>query len=231
MNNEVRILIADDHPIVRRGLRQVIESDAGLKVVAEAEDGEAALAMIEEAKPQIAVLDIDMPKLDGFGVARGILRKRFPIEIIFITIHAEEDLFNEAMDLGAKGYLLKESAVTDIVKGIRAVAAGEHFISSRLTAYLLSRRGRAERLAGQTPLLSDLTPTELRILKMIAEYKTSKEIAEELFISYRTVENHRTNICRKLDLHGSNALLKFAIKNLGRGQWSGAGGQGGKGIL
>jgi DNA-binding NarL/FixJ family response regulator len=211
MTHEIRIVIADDHPVVRKGLRQVIEGDPELKVVAEADNGEAALAQIQELKPAIAVLDIDMPKLDGFAVAREIQKKRLPVQVVFLTIHGQEDLFHAAMDLGVKGYILKESAVTEIASGLRAVAAGRHYVTASLTAYLLARRSRAQAFAQSRPGLNDLTTTERRILRMIADSKSSKEIAAELFIHYRTVENHRTNICQKLGLHGHNALLKFAL--------------------
>ncbi|MGH9845429.1 MAG: response regulator transcription factor [Blastocatellia bacterium] len=213
MANEITILIADDHPIVRRGLKQVIESDPMLVVVAEADDGEAALVQIEALKPRIAVLDLDMPKLDGFGAAREIQKRRLPVEIVFLTMHGEEDLFHAAMDLGAKGYILKESAATEIVNGLRAVAAGQHYVTPSLTAYLLHRRGRAQAFEQRQSNLGDLTPTERRVLQMVAHHKSSKEIAAELFIHYRTVENHRTNICQKLGLHGHNALLKFALQH------------------
>ena len=115
MTNDIRIVIADDHPIVRRGLVQVIQDDPLLKIIAEADDGETALARIEEMIPQIAVLDVDMPKLDGFGVAREIQKRRLPVEVVFLTIHGEEDLFHATMDMGAKGYILKESAAIEIV--------------------------------------------------------------------------------------------------------------------
>jgi DNA-binding NarL/FixJ family response regulator len=213
MANEIRIVIADDHPIVRRGLRQVIEGDPQLKIIAEADGGEAALAQIRELRPDIAVLDIDMPQPDGFAVVKEIQKLRLPIEVVFLTLHSEEDLFHTAMDLGAKGYILKESAVTEIVNGIKAVAAGQHYVTPSLTAYLLTRRSRARAFEESQPNLADLTPTERRILQMIADYKSSKEIAAELFIHYRTVENHRTNICQKLGLHGHNALLKFALQH------------------
>lgn len=213
MADEVRILVADDHPLLRKGLRQVIESDPKLKVIAEAGDGEAALAQIQELKPDIAVLDLDMPKLDGFGVAREIQIKKIPVRIVFLTIHSEEDLFHAAMDLGAKGYILKESALTEITHGLRAVAEGQHYFTASLTAYLLNRRSRAAALAQSHPALNDLTPTERCVLRAVAGYRSSKDIAAELFLHYRTVENHRTNICRKLGLQGSNALLKFALKH------------------
>ena len=213
MTDEVRILVADDHPVLRKGLRQVIESDPKLKVIAEAGDGEEALAGIQELKPDIAVLDLDMPKLDGFGVAKEIQRRKIPVRIVFLTIHSEEDLFHAAMDLGAKGYILKESALTEITHGLWAVAQGQHYVTASLTAYLLNRRSRAEALAQSLPGLNDLTPTERRVLRAVAGYRSSKDIAAELFLHYRTVENHRTNICRKLGLQGSNALLKFALEH------------------
>jgi DNA-binding NarL/FixJ family response regulator len=208
---EINIVIADDHPIVRQGLRQVIEAARGLRVVAEAEDGQAALAWIQVHKPDIAVLDIDMPKMDGFAVARAIRDQQLGAAVIFLTIHREEDFFNEALDIGAQGYVLKDSAIVDIVTSIRAVASGHHYTSPAMTSSLISRRQRAATFRRQKPTLDDLTPTERRILHLIADYKTSKEIADELSISYRTVETHRTNICSKLEIHGSHGLMKFAL--------------------
>ena len=212
MISEIRIVIADDHPIVLKGFRQVIEGDPQLKVVAEAGDGEAALERIQELNPDIAILDVDIPKLDGFGVAREIRKRRLSVEVVFLTIHDEEDLFHSAIDLGAKGYILKESAVIEIATGLRAVAAGQFYVTASLMPYLLHRRNLAQDLTKTRPSLTELTATERRILQMVADSKSSKEIAGELFIHYRTVENHRTNICQKLGLRGHNALLKFALQ-------------------
>jgi len=213
MATRIRIVIADDHPVLRKGLRQVIEADPSLQVVAEADDGETALAQLEELQPQIAVLDIDMPKLDGFAVMKEIQRRRLGIDVVLLTLHSDEVLFNEAMDLGAKGYILKESAVSDIVSGIQAVAAGRHYVTSSLTAHLIRHRSREQAFARRRPSIADLTVTERRILRMIARGQSSKEIAAELFIHYRTVENHRTSIGQKLGLHGHNAVLKFALEH------------------
>ncbi len=211
MDEEIRILIADDHPIVRKGLRLSVEEDAGLKVVAEASDGEMALALIKKLRPQIAVLDIDMPKLDGLGVAREIARQKLDAKIIFLTFHADEDLFRSAMSLGSKGYILKDSASQEIVAGVRAVASGRPYISSAITEKLL----HPPEAAPKDTLTAHLTPTERRIMRLIADGKSSKEIGAELSIHYRTVENHRTNMCRKLNLEGegANALLRFALQN------------------
>lgn len=213
MSNEISIVIADDHPIVRKGLRQIIEADVRLKVLAEADDGEAAVALIEELKPEIAVLDVDMPRLDGFGVARELQKRRIQVKIVFLTIHSEEDLFQAAMDLGVSGYILKDSAIFEIVNGIKAVSEGKYFVTPSLTSFLIGRNRRVQNSEQNTPNLARLTPTERSIVQMIADYKSSKDIAAELFIHYRTVETHRTNICQKLDLHGHNALLKFALEH------------------
>ena len=213
MATRIRIVIADDHPVLRKGLRQVIEADPSVQVVAEADDGETALAQLEELQPQIAVLDIDMPKLDGFAVMKEIQRRRLVIDVVLLTLHSDEVLFNEAMDLGAKGYILKESAVSDIVSGIQAVAAGRHYVTSSLTAHLIRHRSREQAFARRRPSIAALTVTERRILRMIARGQSSKEIAAELFIHYRTVENHRTSIGQKLGLHGHNAVLKFALEH------------------
>jgi DNA-binding NarL/FixJ family response regulator len=192
---------------------QVIESDPRIKVVAEADDGEAALTQIEMLKPHVAVLDIDMPKLTGLAVAREIQKRKLLVEIVFLTIHGEEDLFQAAMDCGAKGYLLKDTALTEIVKALRAVADGQHYVTPSLTAYLVRRRRQSQAFGAQQHGLQALTSTERRILMMVADGKSSRTIAGELFVHHRTVENHRTNICQKLSLHGPNALFKFALQH------------------
>jgi DNA-binding NarL/FixJ family response regulator len=212
VDDEIRILIADDHPIVRKGLRLSVEEDPGLKVVAEASDGEMAVMMIKKHRPHIAVLDIDMPKLDGLGVAREIARQKLDTKVIFLTFHCDEDLFRTAVSLGSKGYILKDSASQEIVAGVHAVASGRSYISSAITEKLLHPQPTPE---PKNTLTSNLTPTERRIMRLIADGRSSKEIGAELSIHYRTVENHRTNICRKLNLEGegANALLRFALQN------------------
>jgi DNA-binding NarL/FixJ family response regulator len=212
MEGVIRILIADDHPLMRRGLRLSIEEDPGLEVVGEASDGEMALDLVVQHKPDVALLDIEMPKLDGIGVAREIVKRGLKTEVIFLTLHSDPAFFQTAMSLGSKGYILKDSAVQEVVVGIRAVAEGRPYLSSAITAALLQKKPAAKPTQEWT---ANLTPTERRIMKLIANGKTSKEIGGELSIHYRTVENHRTNICRKLELEGegANALLRFALQN------------------
>jgi DNA-binding NarL/FixJ family response regulator len=213
MRADIRVLIADDHPVLRAGLKQVVEADPRVQVVGEADNGLSALEQLDALKPDIAVLDIDMPGLDGFGVLREIQKRRLAAHVIFLTFHADEELFAEAMDLGAKGYILKESALSGIAEGIRAVASGHLYVTPSLTALLLRRRSRAQEFETREPGLAALTPSERRILRLIARGDTSKEIAGQLCVHYRTVENHRLNIAQKLGLNGHNAVLKFALRH------------------
>jgi len=203
MTNEIRIVIADDHPIFRQGLLKVIEADSVVRVVGEADDGESALARIAELQPDVVVLDINMPPPDGLAVARSLRQQQLPVGIIFLTMHKDEALLNTAIELGVKGFIVKDAAVNEIVGCIKSVAAGESFFSPALTDQLVTRRNE--------PALAGLTGTELRVLSLVAETKSNKEIAELMFISVRTVEHHRSNICAKLDLTGKNALLTFAL--------------------
>jgi DNA-binding NarL/FixJ family response regulator len=215
MNARTSIVIADDHPIFRKGLRQTIEEDAMMEVVAEAGDGETALALIEQHNADVVVLDIDMPRMTGLQVARAIKEKGLFIAVIILTVYKEEDMFDEAMDAGVRGYVLKQTVADDLRTAINTVIQGEYFLSPTIGGYLANRSKRAAELLKHKPSLNDLTPTERRILRAVALNKTSKEIADELFISYRTVETHRKNIATKLNIHGSHSLLKFAIENKG----------------
>jgi len=164
--------------------------------------------------PDIAILDMNMPEHDGLSVLREVRRAELPTAVIFLTMHNDESTFNLALDAGAKGYVLKESAITEIVDCIKAVHAGRHYISPSLTTHLVNRSRPATSTSGE-PSIQQLTATERRVLKLVAVYKTSQEIADELCISIRTVNNHRTHIAEKLKLQGSHALLKFAAEHAG----------------
>jgi DNA-binding NarL/FixJ family response regulator len=213
METQIKIVMADDHPIVRQGLRKIIETDKNLLIAAEAGNGKEALDLIEEHRPQVAVLDIDMPVMDGFAVVRELQKRRIETEVVFLTMLDEEETFQAAMDLNVRGYVLKDSAADEIVSAIKSVAKGRPFLSPAMSAMLLSRRRRSDELEKQQPGLHLLTPSERRVLKLVADDKTSKEIGEELFVSYRTIEAHRANISRKLNLSGNLALIKFAAAN------------------
>jgi DNA-binding NarL/FixJ family response regulator len=211
MEKKLIIVIADDHPIFRRGLGAMIESEASLTLAAEADNGETALALICEHEPDVAILDLDMPQKDGFAVTQAIRQKNLATDVIFLTMHKNEGIFNAALDLGVKGFVLKDSALPEIIDCIKAVRRGQHYISPPLSTYLINRRNRFEALSEEKNGLKSLTPAERNILKIIADGKMSREIAETLFISIRTVDRHRANISQKLNLRGTNALVKFAI--------------------
>lgn len=211
MPEEIKLIIADDHPIFREGLRQIIEKDQKIRIIGEADNGAKALELITEKKPDIALLDIDMPKMTGLEVLKQVAD--MPVKIVFLTMYSEEDIFDEAMGLGIKGYVLKDSAVNDILECISSVSEGNYFISPSMSNLLLKRRQKLAELRKTTPMLDNLTPTERKVLRYISQNKTSKEIADILFLSHRTIENHRTNISNKLNLRGSHSLIKFAIEN------------------
>jgi DNA-binding NarL/FixJ family response regulator len=205
------ILIADDHPIFRAGLRQIIETGGHFRVVVEAGDATQAIQLARSKRPAAMVLDLDMPGGGGLAVARA-LRKELPnAAVIFLTMHKVESLFNEAMDSGALGYVLKECAANEMVDALKSALAGKVYLSPTVADFLLNRQRRANALTTSVPGLANLSPTERRVLKLITENNTSKEIGEVLGISYRTVERHRTNIGQKLGLSGTHSLVKFAF--------------------
>lgn len=208
-DEKIKILIADDHPIFRLGLREIVESEPMFEVVAEAENGEQALQLLQQSIAEIAILDINMPLLDGLAVVRHLKKTGSPVKIIILSLYKDEKMLNLAFDLGICGYVLKEDAVEEIIDCIKAVAQNQNYISPSLYEFFFKRTIGKSRLSK----LDLLTSTEKLILYMISEYKTNKEIAEELSISIRTVENHRFKIAAKLKLKGKNALIKFAIEN------------------
>lgn len=211
--NEVRtIVIADDHPLMRKGLRQLMESLPNTEVI-EAENGEEALRIIRDRRPALALLDIEMPKMTGFDVAKRVNDEAIPVSIIFLTMFKEEQVFNKAMDTGVKGYVLKENAISEIHQCIAAVSEGKYFLSPTISDFLIRRNSRLAAPAQESSGLSLLTPAERNVLKMVSQMKTNQEIANTLNISIKTVHNHRNHICDKLGLYGAHALLKFATEH------------------
>ena len=213
MPQEVTILIVDDHPLLRRGVRDVIAENPRFRIVGEASDGEDAMRQVLSLKPEIAIVDIDMPRLNGLEMLRSLRQLLFPVTTIILTMYREEDMFNAAMDLGAKAYVVKDNAANDVLAALEKVARGETFLSSAMRDAGRRRSDRVQELLLSKPQIETLTPSERRILKLIGEDYTSKEIADFLHLSVRTVDNHRQNICRKLNLHGTHSLLKFAFDN------------------
>jgi DNA-binding NarL/FixJ family response regulator len=213
MKAETTILIVDDHPLLRRGVRNVIAENPRFRVVAEASDGDEAMDLVDGLKPDIAIVDIDMPRLNGLELLRRLRQPSSAVQAIILTMYKEEDVFNAAMDLGAKAYVIKDNAANDIMAALEKVVAGETYLSPAMLEADRRRNGRVQELLLNKPQIETLTPSERRILKLVGEDFTSKEIANFLHLSVRTVDNHRQNICRKLNLHGSHSLLKFAFDN------------------
>lgn len=209
MSDKIKLIIADDHHIFRKGILSIVSEDADIEIIGEAANGDDALKLIEGKNPDIAILDIDMPGLSGLDVARKVKSEKLLTKIVILTIHKDKEYFDEALELDIKAYVLKESIANDLIDCIRRVAAGEYYISSSISGYLVEKNKA-------TPKQSEfdrLTTAEKEILKLIAQNKTSAQIAEELFRSVRTIENHRNNICNKLGLKGPHALLLYAIQH------------------
>jgi DNA-binding NarL/FixJ family response regulator len=205
----LRLVIAGGDPLVRRDIRQNLEAATGVAILGEAGDGEAALEIIGRLQPDLAVLDVSLPGVDGFGVAREMRARRLNVGMVFLAAESDETLLDAALELGVRGYVLQESAASDIVAAVQAVSTGQYYVSPALTGRLM--RGKQEREARQTGRMKDLTAAEMRVLRLIADYKTTREIAASLFVSPLTVETHRRNICEKLGVRGSNGLVKFAL--------------------
>lgn len=212
MSDKIKIFIADDHPIFRSGLRQLIETAPQMEVIGEAKDGAEAIERLLQASADVALLDIDMPKTDGFQVLTTLREKGLTLQVVFLTMHKDEQFLNAALDLGVKGFLVKDSAAEEVIDCINAVVNGNEFISPQLTSLLLKRIRHAQEHPAQTSTLDQLTPTERKILKLIAQFKTNKEIAAELLIGVRTVEQHRLNMTEKFNLKGRHALPKLAAE-------------------
>ena len=210
---KIRTYIVDDHPMFRQGLRHAIQADERFELVGESADGNTAAQAILTLKPDLAVLDVNLPGMNGLDVASTLRDSQAHTRLVILTMLKDEPAFNHAMNIGVQGYLLKESAVTEIIDCLVSVAGDIPYVSPALSSFLLKRRDKTTALAAHRPGLDDLTMAERRILKRIAEKKSTKEIAAELKVSPRTVESHRANIGTKLVLKGSNSVLQFAIEH------------------
>jgi DNA-binding NarL/FixJ family response regulator len=210
----LRILVADDHEIVRRGLVSLLKSHFGWEVCGEAVDGREAVAKANELKPDVVILDIGMPNLNGLEAARQILHKESRFKVLILTIEDSNELVRAVLDAGARGFVLKSDAVRDLVAAVEALQANQTFFTSRVAEMVLggylSRSGSAPtEQSGRVPL----TPRERQIVQLLAEGKSSKEVASLPNVSVKTADTHRTNIMRKLDLHSVGELVIYAIKN------------------
>lgn len=201
----IKIFVADDHPLFLKGLKDTLQDESDFELLGSAINGKEALEKIIFLQPDVATLDLDMPMLNGIEVAKILLQDHKNIKIVILSMHKDADIIRAAMALGIHAYVFKDDATNDLVNAIRAVNIGKNYISTDTSK-------KAFFLHDGNELIGDLTKMEKLILREIASQKTTKQIADEHFISTKTVENHRANICRKLNLHGNNSLLKFAIK-------------------
>jgi DNA-binding NarL/FixJ family response regulator len=208
---KTRILLADDHAMVRRGLRHVLDAQPDLVVTAEADDGRAAVERALDEEIDLAILDVSMPRLTGLQAARELLERRPEVRVLVLSMHDNEEYFFEALRAGASGYVLKSAADRDLVEACRATMRGEPFIYPNAVKTLIRDYLERAREGGEVPA-DPLTPRELQIVKLIAEGYSNKGIAEELVITERTVGRHRANVLEKLGMHDRVELTRYAIR-------------------
>lgn len=207
----IKILLVDDHPVVRQGLRQVLESDPEFSVVGEAADGKGALELVVRVQPEVAILDLALPDLNGLEVARRIQQRQPATRILILSMHNNEAYILEAMNKGVLGYVLKESATKDLIYAVKEVAAGRRYLSPPLSEQKIQEY--SERITSSSLEPYDaLTDREREVLHMLAKGQNRREIATSLSISPRTFDTHRTNLRRKLNLNGQMDLVRFAIQ-------------------
>ncbi len=212
MAGKIRVLLADDHAVLRSGLRALLNLEPDMEVVGEASNGREAIELVESLKPDVIVMDISMPEMDGLAAAKAIHEKRIPSHIVILTVHAEEDYLFQTLQMGASGYVLKSSADTELMDAIRAAQRGEVFLYPSAVKKVLGEYLKGTRGEGGKGALEALTSREKEVLKLTAEGFTNQEIAEKLVISPKTVDTYRQRIMEKLNLHHRSQLVQYALK-------------------
>jgi two-component system, NarL family, response regulator NreC len=210
--NKIRILLADDHGIVRKGLRLLLEQEADFEVVGEASDGREAAKYVEEHEADVAVVDVAMPQLNGIDAVAQMMKANPKLGVIMLSMHSDESYVLRALNAGAKGYLLKETADAELIRAIRSVSAGKPFFSPAITKTLLEDYMRYLQQRNLEDSYDLLTDREKEVLQLLAEGKSNKEVAGMLNLSVYTVETHRTHIMQKLNLHNTAELVLYAVR-------------------
>jgi two-component system response regulator NreC len=210
--SRLRILLADDHTVVRQGLRKILEAKPQWEVVAEAADGREAVKQAEEAKPDVAIVDVAMPLLNGIEAVRQIARKASGTRVLVLSMHNDEAYVTQMLRAGAAGYLLKDSADVDLLQAVEAVAAGKSFFSPAIARVIADDYVRQLEDRGASDRYELLSEREREIFQLIAEGKTNKEIAALLFLSPSTVDTHRSRIMEKLDVHSAAEIVLYAVR-------------------
>jgi two-component system, NarL family, response regulator NreC len=212
MMKKIRIVLADDHQLMRSGLRVLLEQQPDLSVVAEAKDGREAVAAVQSLKPDVLVIDIGMQNLNGIEAARQLTESHSDVAIVFLSMHSDESYVLRALKAGARGYLLKDSAEADLIRAIHAVAGGKSFFSPAVSKVLLDDYMQKLQRSGADDAYDLLTPREREILQLLVEGKSNKDVANMLNLSVYTVETHRSNIMQKLNLKGVPELVLYAVR-------------------
>ena len=210
--SNIRVLVADDHGVVRKGLRFLLQTDAGIEVVGEAADGREAVRMAGELSPDIIVMDITMPQLNGIDAASQVIKRNPEIGVIMLSMHCDETFLVRALSAGAQGYLLKDAAETDLLQAVRVVAGKKLFFSPTITQTLLEDYMRQMQHEGLQDSYDLLTEREKEVLQLLAEGKSNKEAANILSVSLYTVETHRSRIMQKLNLHSTADIVLYAMR-------------------
>jgi two-component system, NarL family, response regulator NreC len=210
--SETRILLADDHSIVRKGLRAIIEGEPGMVVVGEAANGRETVKLCQELKPAIAIVDIAMPQLNGIEAVTLVLKDQPELKAIILSMHADESYIMRALSAGAKGYLLKDTAEQDILPALRTVVQGRPYFSPQVTSTLLEDYVRFLKQRGLQDSYDLLTDREKEVLHLLAEGRSNKEAAQLLNLGVSTVETHRTNLMQKLNLHSTAEIVLYAVR-------------------
>ncbi len=208
----MRVLLGDDHGIVRRGMKALLEGEPDIQVVGEAADGLEALRMCDDLRPDVAVLDIGMPKLNGVNVAERAIKHNPDLKVLFLSMYADESYVIRALSAGAHGYLLKESTEEDLVPALRSVADGRPFFSPAVSSMLLTDYMHRLQQRGQEDSYGLLTDREKEVLQLLAEGRTNKEVARVLEVGLSTVETHRGNLMQKLGLHNTAEIVLYAVR-------------------
>ncbi|HUL35392.1 MAG TPA: response regulator transcription factor [Candidatus Eisenbacteria bacterium] len=209
---KLRILLADDHTVMRTGLRALLERQGNIEIVAEAENGRQAVALCSSLAPEIAIMDVGMPMLNGIEATKALLKESPSTGVVMLSMHSDESYVIRSLQAGARGYLLKDSAASDLLSAIQAVSQGKSFFSPAIRRLLAEDYVRVLQQKGEVDSYELLTMREREILQLLAEGKTNKEVANALHISPYTVETHRSNILEKLGLHSPAELILYAVR-------------------
>jgi two-component system response regulator NreC len=209
---KLRVLLVDDHTVVRHGLRRILTSDEHIEVIGEAGDGRTAVELAQRMQPHVVVMDVALPELNGIEATRQLTKRAPNVHVLMLTMHADDVYVRQSLKAGARGYLLKDSEDLDLIKAVKAVGAGGSFFSPAVSSVVLSGYLGDRPISEPDDPLGRLTDREREVLQLIAEGKTNKDIAAVLSLSVNTVETHRKHLMEKLDLHNTAELVRFAIR-------------------